>query len=140
MYELTIEASFAAAHNLRGYQGECEKLHGHNWRVEAVVAASELDHLGMVMDFRDLKAALGSVLQGFDHTYLNDVEPFTELNPTTEDLCRVIAGRLAERLPRSISIRRVSCWESEKCGASYLPEDGAGGGGGAGEREGGAGP
>ncbi len=121
MYELTIEAVFAAAHNLREYQGECENLHGHNWRVEVVVAAAELDRLGMVMDFRELKGALGEVLQGLDHKYLNDVPPFDTLNPTTENLCRTIAGALCEKLPCNVSIRRVSCWESEKCGASYTP-------------------
>ncbi len=76
MYELTIEAHFAAAHNLREYQGECENLHGHNWRVEVVVGAGELDRLGMVMDFRDLKGALGGVLRQLDHKYINDVPPF----------------------------------------------------------------
>jgi len=126
-YELTIEADFAAAHNLREYQGECENLHGHNWRVAVVVAADALDRLGMVMDFRELKGALGGVLQDLDHKYLNDVPPFDTLNPTTENLCRTIAGRLAEKLPCNVSIRRVSCWESEKCGASYIPQDGSGG-------------
>ena len=121
MYELTVEATFAAAHNLREYQGECEHLHGHNWRVEVCVAADELGRLGMLMDFRDLKAALSGVLQDLDHTYLNDVPPFDELNPTTENLCRHIAGRLAEKLPCNVSIRRVSCWESDNCGASYIP-------------------
>ena len=121
MYELTVEATFAAAHNLREYQGECERLHGHNWRVEVCVAAEGLDRLGMVMDFRDLKAALDGVLQELDHTYLNDVPPFDKSNPTTENLCRHIAARLAAGLPCNVSVRRVSCWESDKCGASYMP-------------------
>jgi 6-pyruvoyltetrahydropterin/6-carboxytetrahydropterin synthase len=121
MYELTVEATFAAAHNLREYEGECENLHGHNWRVEVCIASGELDRLGMVMDFRELKGALGEVLQQLDHKYLNDVPPFDEVNPTTENLCRLIAGWLAEKLPCNVSIRRVSCWESEKCGASYTP-------------------
>jgi len=121
MYELSVETSFAAAHNLREYEGECEKLHGHNWRVQVVVAADTLDRLGMVMDFRELKGALNGVLEDLDHTYLNEVPPFDEVNPTTENLCRHIARRLAERLPCNVSVRRVSCWESQKCGASYLP-------------------
>jgi len=121
MYELTVEATFAAAHNLREYEGECERLHGHNWRVVVIVAAEEVDRLGMVMDFRELKRALDAALQGLDHTYLNDVPPFDKLNPTTENICRHIAGRLAAELPCNVSVRRVSCWESEKCGASYLP-------------------
>jgi 6-pyruvoyltetrahydropterin/6-carboxytetrahydropterin synthase len=121
MYELTIEDTFAAAHNLRGYPGNCERLHGHNWRVEVRVAAADLDELGMVMDFRELKEHLTGVLAGLDHTYLNEVKPFDAVNPTTENICRYIAEQLGAALPRRISIRRISCWESDKCSASYEP-------------------
>jgi len=121
MFELSVEDTFAAAHNLREYEGECENLHGHNWRVQVVVGAEELDRFGMVMDFREIKKALGAVLKGLDHCYLNEVPPFDALNPTTENLCRHIADELAEELPERISIRRVSCWESDKCGGSYVP-------------------
>lgn len=120
-YELLIEDTFAAAHNLRGYRGDCERLHGHNWRVEVLVAAEELDELGMVIDFRELKERLGEVLAELDHTHLNEVKPFDEVNPTTENICRHVAEQLRDKLPRRVSIRRVSCWESEKCGASYVP-------------------
>jgi 6-pyruvoyltetrahydropterin/6-carboxytetrahydropterin synthase len=121
MYELSVEAGFAAAHSLRGYKGECERLHGHNWRVQVRLAAEELDELGMVIDFRDLKAALEAVLAELDHRHLNEVPPFDSLNPTTENLCRHIADRLQADLPSQVAIRRVTCWESERCGASYLP-------------------
>jgi len=121
MFELTVEDSFAAAHNLRGYQGDCEHLHGHNWRVEVRVTAAELDELGMVMDFRELKEHLAETLTALDHNYLNEVKPFDTVNPTTENICRYIAGQLCEKLPRRISIRRVSCWESDRCSASYEP-------------------
>ena len=121
MYELTVQEWFAAAHNLRHYRGACEKLHGHNWRVEICVATEELDELGMALDFRELKASLGEVLARLDHEYLNELEPFDTINPTTENLCRHIAERLQEGLPSHILVRRVSCWESEKCGASYVP-------------------
>jgi 6-pyruvoyltetrahydropterin/6-carboxytetrahydropterin synthase len=124
VYELTVEDGFSAAHNLRGYEGECEKLHGHNWRVEVRLAARQLDELGMVMDFRRVKEKLGEVLDRLDHSYLNDVAPFDEMNPTTENLCRHITDELGRRLPRSVSIRRVSCWESDKCSASYAPAQG----------------
>jgi queuosine biosynthesis protein QueD len=120
-FELTVEDEFAAAHNLRQYQGDCEKLHGHNWRVRVCLSADELNGLGMVADFRDVKAALAAVLEALDHRYLNEVAPFDKLNPTTENLCRHIAQGLREKLPRHISIRRVTCWESDRCSASYLP-------------------
>ena len=121
MYELTVEDHFAAAHNLRGYEGDCEKLHGHNWRVQVQLAAQELDELGMVMDFRDARKALGDVLTRFDHSYLNDVEPFDSQNPTTENLSRHIAEELQKSLPERVSVRRVRCWESDKCSSSYVP-------------------
>lgn len=121
MYELSVEGHFSAAHNLREYDGECENLHGHNWRVQVRVQADELDALGMVMDFRDLKGALGGVLGTLDHRYLNDTHPFDEMNPTTENMCRYIAESLKDRLPCHVSIRRVTCWESEGSSASYQP-------------------
>jgi 6-pyruvoyltetrahydropterin/6-carboxytetrahydropterin synthase len=125
MYELSVVSGFAAAHSLRGYQGECERLHGHNWRVEVRLAAEGLDDLGMVIDFRDLKAALGAVLAELDHRHLNEVPPFDTLNPTTENLCRHIADCLRTELPPHVAVRRVTCWESERCSASYLPEPAA---------------
>jgi len=123
MYELTVEGTFSSAHNLREYEGECENLHGHNWRVVVVLGAEGLNRLGMVMDFRDLKAALKRVMEPLDHSYLNETPPFDALNPTTENICRHIAGELGKILPPGIAVRRVSCWESERCGAGYIPGD-----------------
>ncbi|NLW51269.1 MAG: 6-carboxytetrahydropterin synthase QueD [Candidatus Brocadiaceae bacterium] len=121
MYELSIEADFAAAHCLRGYPGDCERLHGHNWRVQVRVRAAGLDALGMVIDFRELRRLLDAALSELDHRYLNELPPFDEVNPTTENLCRHIAERLASQLPAGVSVRRVTCWESDRCAASYLP-------------------
>jgi 6-pyruvoyltetrahydropterin/6-carboxytetrahydropterin synthase len=120
-YELRVEDGFAAAHNLRDYTGECERLHGHNWRVRVCLCAGQLDEAGMVVDFRQAKAALADVLEELDHAYLNEVPPFDAMNPTTENLCRHIAEQLQDKLPRCVSIRRVSCWESDRCSASYVP-------------------
>ena len=121
MYELSVQGNFSAAHNLRGYKGDCERLHGHNWRVQVHLAADELDGLGMVMDFRDVKGLLNEILSELDHRYLNEVKPFDVQNPTTENLCRHIADRLAQGLPDRVAVRRVTCWESENCGSSYVP-------------------
>jgi 6-pyruvoyltetrahydropterin/6-carboxytetrahydropterin synthase len=119
MYELHVEDHFAAAHRLREYEGECENLHGHNWRVLVRVAAPVLDGLGMVMDFRRLRECLRQVLSGLDHHYLNEVPPFDVQNPTTENLCRHIAQGMADLLPPGVSVRAVRCWESDGCSASY---------------------
>jgi len=119
VYELVIESDFAAAHRLRQYHGACEKLHGHNWRVELVVRGDRLDSLGMVADFRDLKRILGDVLSEFDHVYLNDLPAFRQRNPTTEHIARTIHAAVAERLPPGVSVASVAVWESPRCCARY---------------------
>jgi len=120
MYELAVEAEFAAAHRLNGYKGACERLHGHNWRVVAVVRSTELNELGMVLDFKDLRAHLEAVLDRLDHMYLNDVPPFDEENPTTECIARHVAEALAGRLTEPVEVDRVQVWESQGSCATYL--------------------
>ena len=127
MYEVSVEGHFAAAHNLRGYQGNCEHLHGHNWRVKATVRASCLDPIGMAVDFRVLKRAMARILDELDHKYLNkDVPAFRDgaANPTTENLAREIFGQLGAPgvLPDGVRPWRVTVWESPGCSASYCEE------------------
>ena len=88
MYELVVHKTFAAAHNLRGYEGECEKLHGHNWKVEVTLKSEKLNGLGMVMDFKIVKKTLEGILSRFDHSYLNELEEFNQENPTTENVSK----------------------------------------------------
>lgn len=120
MYELQVEGGFAAAHFLREYKGKCENLHGHNWKVEVRLHSQKLDGIGMVMDFRQLKAILGEVLEKFDHRCLNELEEFRKVNPTTENCARIIYTQIASKLPDGVSVCRVTCWENEKCAASYF--------------------
>ena len=119
MYELEFEGHFASAHCLREYQGKCERLHGHNWRVKAVVQSERLNDIGMVMDFKDAKALLNEIVDEFDHDFLNELPRFKELNPTTENMARVICDELAARLPEGVSVRSVTVWESGSNGATY---------------------
>jgi 6-pyruvoyltetrahydropterin/6-carboxytetrahydropterin synthase len=119
MYELVVDKTFAGAHNLRGYDGECERLHGHNWRVEVTLRAEKLDKLGMVMDFKVVKERLEEILSRFDHTYLNELSEFKRENPTTENVSRVIYNDLSEKLPPEIFVSKVKTWESENCAATY---------------------
>jgi 6-pyruvoyltetrahydropterin/6-carboxytetrahydropterin synthase len=121
MYELTVSCHFDAAHSLRGYPGECYRLHGHTWTVEATVSAEELDELGIVYDFKLLKADLNSVLERYDHLPLNDVEPFTEISPTAENLARVIYERLAETIAPAVHLVEVAVWESPVAKLTYRP-------------------
>lgn len=121
MYELKIEDHFAAAHNLRGYKGACEALHGHNWKVEVLVRADKLDDIGLAIDFKELKDALCWVLDQLDHKYLNDLPEFSIENPSSENIARHIFGKLAERLAgTNVKVHKVTAWESEKACASYL--------------------
>ncbi len=119
MYELHIESEFAAAHFLRGYAGRCERLHGHNWRVQAVLKARKLDKIGMAIDFREARKMLMKVVDNFDHRNLNDLPAFKKQNPTTENVSRVIYNELSKLLPRGVSVKSITTWESERCGATY---------------------
>jgi 6-pyruvoyltetrahydropterin/6-carboxytetrahydropterin synthase len=120
MYELVVSDSFSAAHHLRGYKGKCEALHGHNWKVEATVASDKLDSLGMVLDFTDIKKALAEVLERYDHKYLNETADFSEINPTTENMARMVYEHLGAALPRHVKVKSVGVWESERCCARYF--------------------
>lgn len=116
MYRIKVEGNFSSAHNLRGYKGKCEALHGHNWKVEAIVMADALDKAGMVMDFKVLKAALHEVLERLDHTYLNKTPYFKKVNPTSERICEYIYKKLKPRVP---CLKAVTVWENNTCCATY---------------------
>ena len=119
MYELVVESEFSAAHRLREYRGACEKLHGHNYRVELVVASEKLDAMGLVVDFRELKRLLHQAAERFDHAYLNEVAEFRKQNPTAENVARVLFEECARRMPRGVRAQSVTVWESPRCGARY---------------------
>jgi len=120
-YELLIGSQFSAAHNLRHYKGKCERLHGHNWRVDLRLAGEEVGEAGMLLDFIEAKRLLGEVLADFDHAYLNEIPPFDTVNPSSENLARVIAERAAGRLPAGVRVASVTTWESDRCAATYRP-------------------
>jgi len=122
VYQLDVETDFSAAHQLRVYRGKCENLHGHNWRVRVTVAGDTLDAAGMLVDFAKLKRLLAESTSAYDHRFLNDVRPFSEVNPTSENLARILADDLALRLPAGIQVSAVTVWESERCSATYRPE------------------
>lgn len=121
MYELTVRDHFDAAHSLRGYPGECRKLHGHTWDVEVTVTGETLDEVGIVYDFKRLKDDLCAVLGDYDHVFLDEVPPFDEINPTAENLARVVYERLAETVDPAVSVREVAVWESPIAKLVYRP-------------------
>lgn len=120
MYSLKVCTSFAAAHCLINYQGDCENLHGHNWKVEVSVTARELDRAGLGIDFKLLKQETNELLKSLDHKYLNDLAPFREASPSSENLARFIYSELAIKLNNdNIKVSVVTVWESDFACASY---------------------
>ncbi len=120
-YELTVKSHFDAAHSLYGYPGDCRNLHGHTWDVEVTVAASVLDEIGIVYDFTALKDDLRRVLETYDHTHINEVEPFTSVSPTAENLARVICERLSQTVDPRVRVVEVAVWESPIARLVYRP-------------------
>ena len=132
MFTIFKDFTFAAAHFIRGHTGGCENLHGHNYRVRVHVSAKRLDALGMVVDFADLKAVMGQVLDPFDHRVINEVAPFTERNTTAELFSEFVyeqvaiglGRRLVEELgddPDRVRVTRVEVWENDRSCAVYEP-------------------
>ena len=121
MFEIEVSAAFEAAHFIRGYEGKCARLHGHNWRVEAIVRGEKLDKLGMLVDFKILKAELNKILDSFDHRFLNEIDTFTEENPTAENLARKIYKQLAtsEIFSGSTKLHAVKVHESPNSCVTY---------------------
>jgi 6-pyruvoyltetrahydropterin/6-carboxytetrahydropterin synthase len=122
MYELTVRRKFSAAHQLRGYKGKCEALHGHTYAIEVYLRAGELDNIGLAVDFKELKKIIDGVLERYDHSFINEVPPFDEENPSAENMARVVYGEIKKSLPENVSLSRVMVWESEDAGASYFEE------------------
>jgi 6-pyruvoyltetrahydropterin/6-carboxytetrahydropterin synthase len=121
VYELTVRDHFDAAHSLRGYPGECHRLHGHTWDVEVTVAGETLDGIGIVYDFKTLKDDLRAILDDYDHVFLDEVAPFDQLNPTAENLARVVYDRLAGTVGSAVTVSEVAVWESPVAKVVYRP-------------------
>jgi 6-pyruvoyltetrahydropterin/6-carboxytetrahydropterin synthase len=123
MYYISVEQHFDAAHFLRGYRGKCEALHGHRFQVVVQVKSSQVDDIGMAYDFTELKKHLGDILSRFDHTCLNDVPPFDEVNPSSENIASTIYSELEPKLAGApVSISAVEVWESPQSRVVYSPD------------------
>jgi len=123
MYEISVEMDFDAAHALRGYQGKCEKLHGHRFKVVAVVKGNKLNEIGLAYDFTLLKKQLGEILADYDHTNLNDTAPFNRINPSSENIAAAIYQKLQEKLAGApVAIDSIEVWESPQNRVRYYPD------------------
>lgn len=123
MFEVTVEDSFAAGHYLRNYKGKCENPHGHNYKVRVTLAGAELDKAGLLVDFKDLREVMRQVIDRLDHQMLNDVYPFTDLNPSAENLAKYLYdetdGRLRKVTNGRVRIKDVTVFETESTTAKY---------------------
>jgi 6-pyruvoyltetrahydropterin/6-carboxytetrahydropterin synthase len=120
MWEITRDTVVAAAHQLRFTKGEGERLHGHNWKIKAVVRAGELDAHGFVLDFAELGAVLRAIVEPYEHVFLNEVAPFDDVNPTAENMARVVADELGAKLDdERVKVVRVEVWEDDHSCAVY---------------------
>ena len=123
MYEVKIVTQFAAAHRLENFNGKCESLHGHNWKVEVFLAGKDLDGAGLLMDFGVVKARTKQVLEEIDHKYLNELAAFQDRNPSSENLACYLYERLGAIFNRGgVKVRRVNVWESDTSCASYYQD------------------
>ena len=124
MFEVSVDDSFAAAHNLRNYKGKCENLHGHNYKVRVVLTGPRLDDTGLLYDFVHLKQVMRSVLGALDHKYLNETKPFDELNPSAENIAKHIYDETARQMnttANGATLASVTVWESDLTAATYRP-------------------
>ena len=119
-YTLKILADFASAHTLRDYPGDCSRMHGHNWKLEVEVTATELNEHGMGMDFKTIKTATRELAKKLDHRYLNDIPPFDTVNPTAENIAQYFYQRLSKTLNiETAKISGVTLWETDRACVRY---------------------
>ena len=123
MYEVTVEAGFSSGHYLRNYHGKCENPHGHNYKVRVTLAGAELDASGLLLDFKQLKQVLRPVIDRIDHQMLNDLEPFTTLNPSAENIARYFYDQTSEQLhdmtQGRVRVKDCTIWETDTTSATY---------------------
>ena len=123
-YLLKVVTEFASAHTLRDYPGACSRMHGHNWKLELEVVAKALDDVGMAIDFKQMKNAANEVGDRLDHRYLNDLDPFTEINPTAENIAAYMYREIAAKLNSdTIRVAAVTLWETDRACVRYSEEN-----------------
>jgi len=125
MFELKVKTRFAGAHQLTMVGEKCENLHGHNWHIEVCVKGEKLNSAGVLVDFGDIKKAVKEVVKGhLDHKFLNDLEIFENVQPTSERIAVYIAQKvqtiLDQEKTKGIKVSKVMAWESDDACATYF--------------------
>lgn len=120
MFEVSIDYSFAAGHALRDYKGKCENTHGHNYKVRVTVQGEKLDSTGLLVDFVDLRRAVGKIVDRLDHQFLNELPPFDELNPSAENIAHYFSRELDPQVSKDgAQLQSVTVWETDTSFATY---------------------
>tara|TARA_B100000035_G_scaffold315162_1_gene334186 strand:+ start:3351 stop:3719 length:369 start_codon:yes stop_codon:yes gene_type:complete len=120
MFKLIVKKEFSSAHILRGHPGDCKRMHGHNWTVEAKVQGKDINNIGMVIDFKDIKNTLADIISRLDHRFLNDLEPFKEDNPTAENISKYIYKELSKIINTdNIKVSEIKLWETSNSAVIY---------------------
>ena len=120
-FELNIELEFCAAHVLTGHKGKCSNLHGHNYKVDVCVSGQELDSLGLLIDFADLKKIVNEVVEGIDHKYINELDhkPFLEGKTSAEHISKFIFEQVEAKLDKSVTLEYVKLYETSKYSVKF---------------------
>jgi 6-pyruvoyltetrahydropterin/6-carboxytetrahydropterin synthase len=121
MFEVSVEETFAAGHALREYKGKCENVHGHNYKLLVTLEGPELDSIGLLVDFVDLKKLIRSIVETLDHRFVNEIPPFDVLNPSAENMAKYFYEKISAGLDTKnpVRIREVKLWETDTSSASY---------------------
>ena len=122
-YEIYVQTHFSAAHHLRGYPGNCEQPHGHNWTVDVYVECDKLNDIGIGIDFRDVKTAVKNILEELDHSDLNTLPQFQDENPSSENVAKYLYRELKRIIEASgVRVTKVRVAENPTCGVTYWEE------------------
>lgn len=122
MFQVSVEETFSAGHALRGYKGKCENVHGHNYRVQITLEGPELDQIGLLVDFTHIKKVMRDLIKRLDHQFINDLEPFTTVNPSAENMAKYFFEEVSQNLkemPPGAMVKDVVIWETDTAYAKY---------------------
>ena len=121
MFKLIVKKEFSSAHILHGHPGDCKRMHGHNWIVEAKVEGDNINSIGMVIDFKDIKKNLANIISKLDHRFLNEIDPFIEVNPTAENISKYIYKELSKNINTdNIKVSEIKLWETNNSAVIYM--------------------
>ena len=124
MFQVSVEETFSSGHALRGYKGKCENVHGHNYRVQVTLEGPQLDNIGLLVDFTQLKQVLRGIINRLDHQFINDLEPFTTVNPSAENMAKYFYDEISSQLtglPPGAHVTHTVIWETDTASARYSP-------------------